>query len=110
MFLQDLALSPVSRSVLDRILPRTRTRDGVTILRPQIISLERVEELDKWDNLDLIAELRQKMADDDVALECLNNYLLHEGRTPGPARVRKTIWRSFLEQVRPYLSESATSA
>lgn len=110
VFLQDLALSPVSRSVLDRILPPMRTRGGATILRPQIISLERVEELDKWAHLDLIAELRAKMADDDVALECVNDYLLHEGRTPGPSRVRKAIWRSLLERVRPCLAGSTSSA
>jgi len=96
VFLQDLPLSPVSRSVLDRILPRSRIAEGVAHLRPQLISLERLEELDKWFDLDLLSELRAKMADDDVSLECLNNYLLHEGRTPRTSAVRNRIWQSLL--------------
>lgn len=105
VFLQDLALSPVSRSVLDCILPRTRTEDGVVHLRPQIISLERLEELDRWLHLDLLGELRKKMCDKEMTLECLNNFLLHEGRKPGGSAVREAAWRTLLEFLRPYLSE-----
>lgn len=105
VFLQDLALSPVSRSVLDRILPRSRTTEGVAHLRPQLISLERLEELDKWFDLDLLAELRAKMSDDDVSLECLNNYLLHEGQTPSTSAVRDQIWQSLRQHLRPCLTE-----
>lgn len=105
VFLQDLALSPVSRSVLDRILPSMRMRHDVKVLRPQVISLERVEELDKWRHLDLITELRAKMEDEDVALECLDDYFHQEGRTPQLDRVRRSLRHSFGEIVRPYLTE-----
>lgn len=46
---------------------------------------------------------RAKMIDDDVSLECLNNYLLHEGRTPRASAVRDQVWQSLRTQLRSCL-------
>jgi len=105
LFAQEVPLSEVSRSVLDGILPRTTARSGVLHLRPQIMSIERLEELDKWAHLDLLSVLVRKMQDRDVSLECLNNYLLHENETPGRSELRKALWRLLLERIRPYLND-----
>ncbi len=105
LFTQDIPLSEVSRSVLDEILPKTRAHLGVLRLRPQIMSIERVEELDKWTHLDLLSELVRKMQDRDVSLEGLNNFFLKENKTPRPSSLRRGIWLQLLESTRAYLTD-----
>jgi hypothetical protein len=104
VFLQDVPLSAVARSVLDRLLPASTTTNGVIRLRPQVISLARLEELGKWSHIDLLSVLSGKMRDNEVDLECLVSYLTHEGHIPRPSPVRRALGMSLRNHVRPFLA------
>lgn len=102
--LQDLALSWISGSVFERLLPPTRMSDGVLRLRPQLMEIETLEEIDKWEHVDLLEVLTRKMQDKDMMFECVNAFLQHERGDPKLSRTKRIMWDALRAFIVPYLN------
>lgn len=103
VFFQEIPPTHIAAPVLEKLLPPTEVCDGALLLRPQVISVEGVEELDRWSHLNLLDVLRKKMQGEDSALESLRNYLFFEGFEPQRPRFRAWCGQQMISETSRWL-------
>jgi len=108
VMVEEVALTAASKSVLDTMLPATKSHAGALCLRPQLLTLDGVVDLLHWDlTSSMLGVLTVKMQHPDLSLEHLGNYL-RIGRHPRrPPEVRTAPGKGIVDLVRPYFRPQA---
>jgi predicted ATPase len=88
---QDLPNHLVARTVLKEVLPATREATGLTVLRPQIISVAGVEDLGLWSLHPLLDTLAAKMSNESSSYSTLRNFYYYRNIQPGQDRLREHL-------------------
>lgn len=99
---QELPQSILAKTVMAPLVGENRFEDGVLWLRAQFGSIKMIENLDGWEDLNLLSVLYEKMADDITAFESLRNYFIEKGMKGTTFRTRRFLTSSVTKLIREW--------